>query len=76
MYGEGYVQFKPFKGSLPHGLEFEIKRQKAEKLLGRKPAWIRDDKTHARWDFSGHCLFLRFGDESELGEVSVQLPVK
>jgi hypothetical protein len=53
-----------------------MKRQQAEKLLGRKPAWARDDKTHARWDFPKYCLFLRFGDKSELGEVDVQLPLK
>jgi len=76
MYGDWSPDFKPFTGTLPHGLTFEVKPPQASKKLGRKPAWEDDDKRHVRWDFPNHCVFLRFASDGKLGEVAVQLPLE
>jgi hypothetical protein len=77
MYGNASAYFKKFAEDLPHGLMFDIALKEAENVLKRKAAAMNDDKTHGRWEFPGHCVFLQFGGKSgKLAEVAVQLPVK
>ena len=75
-YGEGDANFEKFQGELSHALKFEFGRNETEAKLG-KPADESEFFPLLRWDYDGHCLFVRFNKQlSEIREASVQLPIK
>jgi hypothetical protein len=58
LYAEGASGFKPYKGVLPHGLNFSMDMDAVKGCFPRKPDFSSDE--HCTWDFDDYRLIVSF----------------
>lgn len=77
MYGSGHRTYKPFRGELPLGLNFEMNCSQMENKLTKRPDWKSQNGRLSRWDFREYCVFISTAEDLQTAtEVSIQLPLK
>jgi hypothetical protein len=65
--------FKPFRGELPHGLQFDFGLKECVKKLG-KPAWEGEEVSNVLWDIKGHSVYVSFDNDYKIiYTISLQL---
>lgn len=73
-YGVQTEDFFPYAGVLPGGVAFGATRQTLIDGFGT-PARNNLVLRQMRWDFSGYCVFAKFGEQDDMIIFSMQLPV-
>lgn len=74
VYANGVQGHKQYAGALPHGLQFDLNRGGARKLLG-DPVWSSPVMPIDRWSFGAHEITVWFTRPNEtVGHVIAHLP--
>ena len=84
LYGKKKHGYSPYRGLLPHGLAFSLKRPEVRNLLGN-PNEARDygyievfDMVTEPWDvykYSGHYLNISYNCHDNITQVTIGLPL-
>jgi hypothetical protein len=73
-YGPGSNEFKPYPGTLPYELSFDMRLADVSKRLGA-PAFSNEFIGTYRWDLQRHCIFVDCEVGMKITQICVQLPV-